>query len=87
LQTVTENFIKKPYILYLDPSISGARMMNPNFMEDDELRSVFTDQNEWKFVPHDEAQVCNLLRFETMRSDKVSIDVRETTVVAGGICC
>ena len=57
-------------------------MINPDSITDDEFRSVFTDKNEWMVISYNDAIVCNLLRFETMRSSKVSIEVIQRRSVA-----
>ena len=57
-------------MIFLDPVLQGVRKMYPESMDDDELKSVFTQPNTWQFVPYEEAQVCNPLRFETMHLTK-----------------
>ena len=57
--------------------------MNPMLMGEDQLKRVFTEDKKWNFLSGADAQVCNLLRFKTTRSDKVFIDLRVKKIVAG----
>ena len=50
--------------------------MVPKSMAMEELKSLFTKKHTWDFIPYDRAEVCNLLRFETMHLT-VFIGVRD----------
>ena len=72
---------KAPIVIYLHPT--GLGIMNPMLMEEDQLKRVFTKGKKWNFLSYEGAKVCNLLRFKTMRSDKVFIGLRGRKFVAG----
>ena len=41
-------------------------MMNPVSMSEGDLMREFIREKNWFFIPFDQAEVCNLLRFKTM---------------------
>jgi hypothetical protein len=67
--TTLQDHDGETYILFQDIKTYVVRMINPLKLTKAKLESVFTKETTWHYVPMDEAKVCNLLRFETMRSD------------------